>query len=195
VVVRAVAEDSPSPAPCPPEAGERPQSAAGDSRPDRLQRSIAGRPRRTGRGGQAAARWAEVGRFLISGGIAAAVNFASAWACRAAASELPFILETSVVLGFVLGTLVSFVLNRSFTFRAQWGDVRWQFVRFCLVGVFSAFAAAGVAHVVALLLRIGWPDMPEALLHNAAHAVTIVLMTAVNYVLIKYFAFARGTTG
>jgi putative flippase GtrA len=133
-------------------------------------------------------------RFLMSGGLAAAVNLGSAWAFRSLVGPGHFVLEISVALGFVVGTSVSFFLNRSFTFRVRQGHTGAQFIRFCAVGIVSSGFAAGLANRISVLLQHSTASIrSEPLLNNVAHAATIAVMTIANFFLIKYVAFAQET--
>jgi putative flippase GtrA len=141
-------------------------------------------------------RVGEFGRFLTSGGLAAAVNLASAWTCRSAVGPGRFVLEISVVVGFMMGTVTSFFLNRSFTFRINQGNMSRQFRRFFAVGVVSSLIAAILAHFIASLLQ--WlADLAhvESSVHGAAHGATIAIMAVANYFLIRDVAFMHDRPG
>jgi putative flippase GtrA len=131
-------------------------------------------------------------RFLVSGGIAALVNFLSAWCYRRLLKGTLLYFEISVALGYSVGTVISFVLNKFLTFRATTGRTWAQFLRFLLV----AAASIGITMVVArlvlwgiLLFQDGMAD--RQLVESIAHVVTIGVMTVFNYFVIKYVAFAR----
>ena len=134
----------------------------------------------------------EFPRFLVSGGIAALANLLSAWCYRRLLEDTLFYFEISVALGFSVGTVISFVLNRFFTFRATAGKAWAQLLRFLLV----AAASIALSTVVAHLLFRGMLLFPAGLAHtrlveSIAHVVTVGVMTVFNYFVIKYVAFAR----
>ncbi len=134
----------------------------------------------------------EFGRFLVVGAIAALGNLLSAWGYRRLSNGARFSFEASVVLGFSVGTVVSFLLNKTFTFQAHEGKTWRQALRFVLVSIVSITISTVVAHVVFL----GCITLPPlaANKHHAeimAHMLTIGVMAIFNYFTIKHVAFAK----
>jgi putative flippase GtrA len=63
----------------------------------------------------------EFGRFLIIGTLAALANLLSAWCYRQLFQNTRYYFEASMALGFALGTVISFLLNKFITFQAKDG--------------------------------------------------------------------------
>ena len=93
----------------------------------------------------------EIGAFLVSGGIAAVVNLGAGAGFRVLFGVQHNMV--SVAVGFALGTVVSFVLNREFTFRARRDSVQSQMIRFGLTAVAGIAVAAGIAQLAFLAGR------------------------------------------
>jgi putative flippase GtrA len=129
----------------------------------------------------------EVAVFALVGLTCAAVNFGVGAALRFA---VPIGVEwPSVAAGFLAGTLLSFVLNRRFTFGVQEGEVGPQAVRFAVASIVSVALSAVVATVLDGLLRaIPAIPLPSALLGSAVHVATIGVMFVFNFFAMKYFA-------
>jgi len=134
----------------------------------------------------------EFGRFLIVGVVAALGNLLSAWGYRVLFDSTRFSFEASVALGFSVGTVVSFLLNKTFTFQAHDGKTWRQALRFGLIGMVSVALSTVVAHVIFLGCMVlpkiaGYTRRVEVM----AHMVTIGFMAVFNYFAIKHVAFAK----
>lgn len=134
----------------------------------------------------------EFGRFLVVGAIAALGNLLSAWGYRILFDGAPFCFEASVALGFSVGTVMSFLLNKIFTFRAHDGKTWLQALRFLLVGMVSVVISTVVAHVIFM----GCMVLPKIAgntrrVESMAHLLTIGVMAIFNYFAIKHVAFAK----
>jgi len=133
---------------------------------------------------------AQIVKFLLTGGVAAAANIVVGILVRHFISgELG--LDVSVGAGFAVGTAVSFVLNRQVTFAATAtaGRLSGQ------VGRYAAAAAVGwgITTVAATLaLRLFHWVIPgyftEGTVETMAHVSAIGLNTIYSFVAIKYFA-------
>jgi putative flippase GtrA len=100
----------------------------------------------------------------------------------------------STFAGNTLGAIVSYTLNRTFTFRsnASVGSSWWKFA----IVILSCY---GLSYSCGLLLSEAagalWPDLQVNWLHNAAILVGNGLYTIGNYLGHKYFTFrANGRT-
>jgi putative flippase GtrA len=129
--------------------------------------------------------------FLLVGGTAALVNFGSGALVRLCWTSYPAYVA-SVALGFVLGTVVSFFLNRRITFRAGDEAVAPQAIRFGVV----AMGAVVVSVAVASLVLWAWELAGQALLARAqvetlGHLGAIGVSTVYNFLAMKFFAFRR----
>jgi putative flippase GtrA len=149
----------------------------------------------SGRGIVALAMRYEFARFLVVGAIAALANLLSAWCYRWFLGGTSYHLEASVGLGAAVGTIISFVLNRSFTFRALEGRTWAQFIRFILVSVAYIVGSAFVARLIFQGLKLMPGVWEEQLLETAANVLTVGFMTIFNYFAIKHFAFLKPEGG
>lgn len=137
----------------------------------------------------------EFARFLAVGAVAALANLLSAWCYRLVLRNTASYFEVSVALGFSVGTVVSFLLNKFFTFRAYQGKTWAQALRFALIAtVLVALSTAG-AHLI-LQGLVALPGMAENMHRDEslAHIATIGAMTVFNYFVIKYVAFTKTGT-
>ena len=101
-------------------------------------------------------------RFVLSGGLAAAVNVASRWLL-----SLVVVYEIAVAIAYIVGMLTAFLLARTFVFRRASTPVAKQFVRFTLVNI-AAFAqvwliSVGLARLI--FPGIGFTWHAETLAH------------------------------
>ncbi|WP_216215465.1 GtrA family protein [Amycolatopsis aidingensis] len=85
------------------------------------------------------------------------------------------------------GMLLSFSLNRSFTFRAKEGDPRLQALLFFTITAIGLWA---VQPVVIMLVGGAFPDLPLLVPKAAGIAVGLVW----NYVLYSTVVFRRGAS-
>jgi putative flippase GtrA len=133
----------------------------------------------------------EFGRFLVVGGTAAAANLASAWCYRRLFENTPCYFEVSVSLGFSLGTVISFVLNKFVTFRAHEGNTWVQLFRFLLISIVSIALSTLVAHLILQGLLVLFTVGDTRLVESVAHVLTVGIMTVFNFAAMKYIAFAK----
>lgn len=98
----------------------------------------------------------------------------------------------SSALAFVAGALVSFFLNRRFTFRDE-GAWVWALVRFALNVAVCYGIAFGVARPATLKLLAAWnQNLSVSVSENLSLAVGNGLYTLVNYLGQKWFVFHKG---
>jgi putative flippase GtrA len=130
----------------------------------------------------------ETARFLASGAVAAAANIASRFAFRLFCS-----FQASVVLAFAVGTVVSFLLNRDYTFRARGEPARVQAPRFALIALVGIPLAGWLAQeALTALESIGAGSaMGKPAEEAAAHVFALAAVTVYNYLAMKYFSFRR----
>ena len=93
----------------------------------------------------------------------------------------------SSAVNYVLGGIVSFFLNKYFTFRRREWSWR-QVVRFALNVAVCWLLAYGLAERLALWALSGWPEQLRA---NAAMLVGMCLYTGLNYLGQRFFAFRK----
>ena len=135
----------------------------------------------------------QFGTFLLVGGLSAVVNFLSGAAVRlVSTSALAY--GVSLVVGMVVGTVVSFFLNRHFTFRVSDEPAGPQAIRFALVAVGAIVIAAVFGEVVLAIWGLaGSPWMTRATVEALAHVGAIGLNTIYGFVAMKFFALKRAS--
>jgi len=131
--------------------------------------------------------------FLLVGGTAALVNFFSGALVRAYWTSYPAYVA-GVTLGFVLGTVVSFILNRRFTFKTSDQAMTSEAFRFAVVALGAVLVSVAVASVVLWT----WELVDRVLVTRAqvetlGHICAIGLCTVYNFLAMKFFAFRRIT--
>lgn len=122
------------------------------------------------------------GLFVIAGGIAAAANYGSRFAF-----SVWFSYPVAIVLAYLVGMLVAFVLMRQYVFDAAGKDLGPQIVKFVLV---NALAVLQTLLVSLLLARWALPAL--GMLQHAeaiAHAVGVAVPIATSYILHKRATF------
>lgn len=87
----------------------------------------------------------------------------------------------SNVIGYAVGMVVSYHLNRSFTFRAHAGSGSRAFMRF-----FAVLLLAYAANLAVLVLLIRYTGIHEAV----AQVLAGVVYFAVSFLLSKFYVFA-----
>lgn len=126
-------------------------------------------------------------RFLICGGLAAAVN----WGARIALSDwLPF--EQAVIVAYVIGMGVGFVLYRTIVWPEHATSLKDQIVGFVLVNAVSAALVFGASVGARLALQSLIPA--GGIADAAAHAFGIAVGAVANYLGHRAFTF-RGAAG
>lgn len=122
------------------------------------------------------------GLFVVAGGIAAAANYGSRFAF-----SLWFSYPVAIVLAYLVGMMVAFVLMRQYVFDAVGRELLPQIVKF--VGV-NALAVIQTLVVSLLLARWILPAMGVVHYVEAiAHAVGVAVPIATSYVLHKHATF------
>jgi putative flippase GtrA len=117
-------------------------------------------------------------RFAAVGVLNTVVGYAVIFACMYLAG---LGAVTSNILGYAVGLVVSYVLNRTFTFRSAAGKKR-EIIRFV-----SIFMVAYLANIGVLMLLI-----EKAQVHKGwAQLIAGVVYTSLFFVLSKYYVFAE----
>ncbi|MFG1421248.1 GtrA family protein [Roseixanthobacter liquoris] len=127
----------------------------------------------------------QFGKFLLAGGFAAVINFASRFGF-----DLYFSYWVSVSLAFLVGVLTAFTLNRMLVFPASGKplhtEVSWFFLFNALAFPVVLGASVGLDHLFSHF-------MPAALAQAGAHAIAIMLPVFVNFAAHKFITFrSRG---
>jgi putative flippase GtrA len=127
-------------------------------------------------------RWATPFRFVLAGMIAALANFAA----RIALSVfLPY--SIAIVIAFLIGLGVAFVLNRKFVFEGASSRLRQQLFWFVVVNLIGLAQTLAVSLFLArvLLPLLSVTSYPEEI----AHATGIVVPIFTSYLGHKYWTF------
>lgn len=126
----------------------------------------------------------EFGRFLVTGGIAAAVNLLARWLLNFAMSY-----ELAVALAYLFGMTTAYLLARMFVFEASGRSTRSEFLRFAIVNV---FALAQVWLVSVGLARLAFPAIDFTWhAENIAHVVGVGIPAVTSYFGHRYFSFSK----
>lgn len=94
----------------------------------------------------------------------------------------------STFIGNVVGALVSYTLNKTFTFRSK-AKVAGSLWKFFLVTLVCYGLSYGVGLVLGQWLAALFPAFPEQRVHDAATLFGTGLYTITNYLGHKYFSF------
>jgi putative flippase GtrA len=130
-------------------------------------------------------------RFLLVGGFSALVNYFSGYFLRENFSRyLSF--EASVATGFIIGAIMSFILNKIYTFGAHGEKTSIQLVKFLLIVITSTALASFLAFLcmktfTLLNLQFGTKTFME----SVARVLSIVGVTFYNFLTMKYLAFNK----
>jgi putative flippase GtrA len=116
-------------------------------------------------------------KFAAVGVVNTALGYAVIFACMYLA-DLSAV--TSNVIGYAVGLIVSYVLNRSFTFRSA-APPRREIIRFVAI-----FLLAYLANLAALVLLIRHAGVHE----GVAQVIAGVVYFALSFLLNKYYVFA-----
>ena len=120
--------------------------------------------------------------FFFAGGLAALVNFSSRFVFN-----LWLSYEVSIVLAYLLGMLVAFVLMRGRVFKKEGAPLVPQVLKFCFVNLLAVLQTLAVSMLLTYWLfpTLGVTFHPEAVAHLAGVAVPVV----VSYFLHKHLTF------
>jgi putative flippase GtrA len=102
----------------------------------------------------------------------------------------PYSFEAGVAFGFSLGTVLSFLLNKFVTFRANAGNTWAQLGLFLSISAVSIALSTLVAHLLFRCLT-ACPSLADNLrwAEALAHALTIGVMVVVNYLMMRHIVF------
>jgi putative flippase GtrA len=148
-------------------------------------------------------------KFLAAGGTAALLNFFSGLVFRVLYPGLPN--EVSILVGYTAGTIVSFILNKLFTFKARDEKTYVQALKFTLLAVTSIILAEVISRFVLWIyfytlvsafisgsvIIVDWlrgaKSIPVdyAMAQNISHVVAIGITTIYNFLAMKFFSFKK----
>lgn len=120
--------------------------------------------------------------FVVAGGFAAVVNFAS----RFIYSEFVS-FGTAVVLAYLTGMITAFILNKLFVFEKSAHSTQKEFVYFTLVNVVAIIQTYIISVGLAKYIfpSIGFLFYPEAV----AHAIGVIFPIFTSFFGHKYLSF------
>ncbi|MBR6459582.1 MAG: GtrA family protein [Actinomycetaceae bacterium] len=121
-------------------------------------------------------------RFLGVGVINTIVGTAVMFLCY---NAFGFSYWVSSALNYIIGSIVSFYLNRKYTFRYQKRDM-WTAVRFVIGIVLCYLIAYGVAKPLAVRLLSGYSLSVQ---ENVAMVFGTVFFVLINYATQRWFTF------
>lgn len=118
----------------------------------------------------------EIFRFLLAGGLAAAIN----WLARIALSVvLP--LEMAIVVAYAIGMLVGFFLYRHFVFRSLESALGRQVAVFLVVNAFGAMVVLAATFALMALIEGAMPTLAPSMIAALAHGFAIGIGAISNY--------------
>jgi energy-coupling factor transport system substrate-specific component len=118
----------------------------------------------------------EITRFLLAGGLAAAIN----WLARLTLSfALP--LEMAILVAYAIGMLAGFFLYRHFVFRNVEGPIGRQIAVFLVVNAFGAMVVLAATFSLMTLIEFTTPTLKPALIAALAHGFAIGIGAITNY--------------
>ncbi len=124
--------------------------------------------------------FAQVVRFLLSGGVAATLNFLVLYACTEYA-HLWYI--ASVVLAAIASFITSFLLQKIWTFKnRESGKIRRQFLQHALLGIGNI-----LFNVAAVYVLVEWVGLHYLL----AQFFALAVITVVNFTLYRLVIFRK----
>ncbi|MGO9432456.1 GtrA family protein [Rhodoblastus sp.] len=121
-------------------------------------------------------------RFLLTGGVAAAVNLGSRYFFN---NFIGF--EIAVVVAYILGMITAYVLARLFVFQTSGRSMPSEFKRFAIVNVFSLGLVWTISVVLAVYL---FPAMGFSWhTKDVAHFIGVTAPAAASYVGHRAYTF------
>jgi putative flippase GtrA len=125
-------------------------------------------------------------KFLGLGAVAAVANYSSRFAF-----DLVMAFEASVVLAYVVGMIVAFILFRKYVFGDAGDGMLRQVSRFAAVNSVGATIAVAVSSLFARLIlpAIGWEAYP----FSVAHMLGVMSPTLASYLGHKFFTYKPKT--
>jgi putative flippase GtrA len=137
----------------------------------------------------------QIAIFLVVGGSAALANFGTGVLVRLISTSA-LVYGASVVLGMGVGTVVSFFLNRRYTFAVADQPAAPQAARYALVSIGGVLVTLTVAEAALGLWQLaGAPLLSRTMMEHCAHLAAIGLNTVYTFLAVKFFALKRRGAG
>jgi putative flippase GtrA len=122
-------------------------------------------------------------RFLVVGGIAAAVNVLSR-----VAFNLTMSYEGAIVVAYLCGMTTAYILNKLFVFSPSGRAVHDEYLRFTLVNLVALaqvwIVSVGLAFFILPMVGFTWHA------ETVSHIVGVMIPTIASYLGHRYFSFA-----
>jgi len=120
--------------------------------------------------------------FLITGGLAAVVNFGSRFIYN-----LWFTFSIAVILAYISGMITAFILAKVFVFTESQQSLKRSAIYFILVNLVAVFQTwfISITLVYYVFPSLGVDIYPKAL----AHAVGVIIPVFTSYLGHKHFSF------
>jgi putative flippase GtrA len=129
--------------------------------------------------------------YLLAGAVPALANFLGGSLVRVISTSR-VACDASVVVGYVIGTVVAFFLHRRYTFAVHDEPAGPQAIRFAATAVGALILAVGVADGMLWLWQLlGSPWVSRTLFATGAHVVAIGVNTVAGFLVMKFFALKR----
>jgi putative flippase GtrA len=124
-------------------------------------------------------------RFLLAGGLAAAIN----WLARIALSSvLPF--SVAILVAYAIGMVAGFVLYRRFVFAGGQGSLSRQIPVFLAVNAIGALVVLATTTGLDAVIGHIVPGFPPIAREAFAHGAAIAIGAVANYLGHKRLTFA-----
>jgi putative flippase GtrA len=120
--------------------------------------------------------------FLITGGIAALVNFGS----RLALSSY-FNFSTSIIIAYIIGMIVAYILSRKFVFIGSQQALKMSVIYFTLVNVVAIIQTWLISMYFAYYLLPYFDIVGHSL--EISHAAGVIFPVFTSYLGHKYLSF------
>jgi putative flippase GtrA len=135
----------------------------------------------------------QFGVFLLVGGVAAVANFGAGAAVRLFSTS-DFACEASVVVGMIVGSILSFFSNRRYTFAVSDEPAGPQAKRFTIVSIGSIILAYVVSKgMLEVWTRTGSLWVSRATADHLVAITVIGLNTVYGFLAHKFFSLKRTT--
>jgi len=120
--------------------------------------------------------------FLLTGGVAAAVNFFSRMLY-----QLVMSFASAVVVAYLTGMVTAFILAKKFVFQHAASDTRTSFFYFALVNLLAVLQTWGISLLMAYHV-LPWCGI-DAFRYEIAHAIGLVIPVLTSFIGHKYLSF------
>ncbi len=128
----------------------------------------------------------EITRFLLAGGLAAAIN----WLARLTLSfALP--LEMAILVAYAIGMLAGFFLYRHFVFGHATGSIGQQVMLFMGVNALGALLVLAATLGLKTLIGLAAPSLTPFIIETLAHGLAIGIGAVSNYLGHRALTFSR----